>query len=60
MKKTYIIPELTMQLVHTESLIALSIQDGTATGDDALVKGSSDWDIFGSDSKAADDSDYDF
>ena len=49
MKKTYIIPELTMQLVQTEGLIALSIQSGTADESDALVKGNSDWDVFDDD-----------
>ena len=49
MKKTYMTPELYVQLVQTEGLIALSLQSGKATGDDALVKGSGDWDIFGDD-----------
>ena len=47
MKKTYMQPELTVQLIHTEGLIALSLQSGTANSSDALVKGSGDWDIFG-------------
>ena len=58
MKKTYISPELTVQLIHTEGLIALSLQ-GTADNSDALVKGSGDWDIFGDDADAA-ASDYPF
>ena len=60
MKKTYIAPELTTQLIQTEGLIALSLQSGTANGSDALVKGSGDWDIFGDDQPASDDSTYDF
>ena len=38
MKKTYISPELVIQLVHTESIIALSKFEDTASNDDALVK----------------------
>ena len=47
MKKKYIAPELTIQLIQTEGLIALSLQGGKADSSDALVKGSADWDIFG-------------
>ena len=40
MKKTYIQPQLYMQLVQTERLIALSLIDGEDADDsDALVKG---------------------
>lgn len=46
MKKNYIAPELTIHLVETQNIIALSLQTGKASGDDALVKGN-DWDIFG-------------
>ncbi len=46
MKKTYITPELQAQLVHTEGLIAISLQSGKADDSDALVK-EYDWDIFG-------------
>ena len=45
--KKYIAPELTVQLIQTEGLIALSIQSGKADDSEVLVKGSSDWDIFG-------------
>ena len=38
MKKTYIAPELLIQFIHTEGLIALSKQEGPANGSDALVK----------------------
>ncbi len=38
MKKTYITPELSVQLMQTEGLIALSLQEGKANNDDALVK----------------------
>ena len=39
MKKTYISPELSLQLVHTENIIALSTMgDQTADSSDALVK----------------------
>ena len=37
------------QLIQTEGLIALSLQGGKANDSDALVKGSGDWDIFGTD-----------
>lgn len=60
MKKTYIAPELTTQLIQTEGLIALSLQGGKADSSDALVKGSGDWDIFGSDDTDTDDAAYDF
>lgn len=60
MKKTYIIPALTVQHIETQNIIALSLQGGKATGDDALVKGSGDWDIFGDDVPASDDSTFDF
>jgi hypothetical protein len=46
MKKTYITPELEAQLVHTEGLIAISLQSSKADNSDALVK-EYDWDIFG-------------
>ena len=45
--KKYIAPELSVQLIQTEGLIALSIQSGKANSSDALVKGGTDWDIFG-------------
>ena len=38
MKKTYITPELEVQLVQAEGLIALSLQQETADSSDALVK----------------------
>ena len=38
-KKTYISPELVIKLVHTENIIALSMQEGKVADDsDALVK----------------------
>ena len=49
MKKKYIIPELVVQLIETQNIIALSLQSGKADDSDALVKGSGDWDIFGED-----------
>ena len=49
MKKTYISPELEVQLMQTEGLLALSLK-GEANSSDALVKGSGDWgDIWGDD-----------
>ena len=47
MKKTYIIPELVVQHIEMQSIIALSLQSGTANDSDALVKEGGDWDIFG-------------
>lgn len=47
MKKTYIIPELAVQHIEMQSIIALSLQSGTANDSDALVKDGGDWDIFG-------------
>ena len=49
LKKKYIIPELVVQLIETQNIIALSLQSGKADDSDALVKGSGDWDIFGED-----------
>lgn len=44
MKKTYIAPELSMQLMEIEGLIALSLQSEKADSSDALVKESGEWD----------------
>ena len=57
MKKTYITPELMVQLVQTEGLIALSLQSGTADGSDALVKGN-DWNIFGDEGSTLEDNPF--
>ncbi len=53
MKKIYIAPELDVQLIQLEGLIALSKYDDPATGDDALVKGDRGEDIWGSSSKSS-------
>ena len=58
MKKTYIAPELTAQLIQTEGLIALSLQTDKADSSDALVKGAGDWDIFGTDEEPVSDSPF--
>ena len=42
MKKTYISPELKVQLMQTEGLMALSLK-GPANSSEALVKGAGDW-----------------
>lgn len=42
MKKTYISPELKVQLMQTEGLMALSLK-GPADDSAALVKGAGDW-----------------
>lgn len=49
MKKNYIAPSVYVQTIHAENMIAASLKltDRTASGGDALVKGSGDWDIFG-------------
>lgn len=47
MKKKYIIPALAVQHIEMQTIIALSLQSGKADGNDALVKGGGDWDIFG-------------
>ena len=46
MKKTYIIPELTVQHIETQFIIALSIVDGDADDSEVLVKGNNS-DIWG-------------
>ena len=38
MKKTYIAPELAVELIQVEGLIALSLQNNKADDSDALVK----------------------
>ncbi len=53
MKKTYIAPELDVQLIQLEGLIALSKYEDPATGDDGLVKGDRGEDIWGSSSKSS-------
>ncbi|MBQ6192247.1 MAG: hypothetical protein IJK51_08120 [Bacteroidaceae bacterium] len=45
MKKTYIYPAIEIQFAEVEEMMALSIQEGNATTDDALTK-SSKWDIW--------------
>ena len=57
MKKKYIAPALEAFQVEVQQMMTLSLidpNDRKATGDDALVKGSNDWDIFG-DANVADD-----
>ena len=45
MKKTYIYPTTQIQAAEVAAFIALSLLDGKATGDDALVR-SDDWNIW--------------
>jgi hypothetical protein len=45
MKKSYIYPAIEIQFAEVEQMVALSIQEGNATNDDALTK-SSNWDIW--------------
>lgn len=45
MKKSYIYPTIEIQFAEVEQMVALSIQEGNATNDDALTK-SSNWDIW--------------
>ncbi len=47
MKKTYIAPDLSIRCVETETLISTSIVKYDSGGGDQLVKGGTDWDIFG-------------
>ena len=51
MKKTYIAPELDVQLIHTTSMIALSY-GGEADDSEGLVKEERGEDIWGSSSKS--------
>ncbi|MBR1499150.1 MAG: hypothetical protein IJ615_05915 [Bacteroidaceae bacterium] len=46
MKKTYIYPTTEIQAAEAAAFIALSLLDGNATGDDALVKSDDDWSIW--------------
>lgn len=55
MKKTYIAPELGIQLIQLEGLIALSKYEDPATGDDALIKEDRGEDIWGSSKNVWDD-----
>ncbi|MBR6128569.1 MAG: hypothetical protein IKQ07_02930 [Bacteroidaceae bacterium] len=45
MKKSYIYPAIEIQFAEVEQMVALSIQEGNATNDDALTK-SGNWDIW--------------
>ena len=48
MKKTYISPELKVQLMQTEGLLALSLKGDADSTKEVLVKGAGDWgDIWG-------------
>ncbi len=61
MKKNYIAPSVLVQMIHAENMIAASLNlKGTASGEDALVKGSNDWDIFGENSVVDEESDSPF
>jgi len=51
MKKTYINPAIEIQTEEVVQMMALSIEDGNATNDDALTK-SCDWDVWGDDDNA--------
>ena len=43
MKKTYISPELKVQLMQTEGLMALSLKADADSTKEVLVKGAGDW-----------------
>lgn len=45
MKKSYIYPATEIQFTEVEEMMALSIQNSNATGDDALIK-ASNWEIW--------------
>ena len=49
MKKTYLQPETEILHLRNMEMIALSKYEDPATGDDALVKGNNNWDIWGND-----------
>jgi hypothetical protein len=56
MKKTYIAPELDVQLIQLESLVALSFKDGEADPDgEVLIKEDRGEDIWGSSKNVWDD-----
>ncbi|MBQ8051358.1 MAG: hypothetical protein IJ197_07265 [Bacteroidaceae bacterium] len=44
MKKVYLQPETEVTLLQQTNMIALSMYDDPATGDDALVKEENSWD----------------
>ena len=46
MKKSYVHPSIEIQFSVVEQMVAISIREGNATDDDALVKSYS-WDIWG-------------
>lgn len=60
MKKKYIAPALEIVHVQVTQMMALSLQTDKANGSDALVKGSGDWDIFGTEDAADSFSDSPF
>ncbi len=47
MKKTYLAPELTIENVQMQAIIALSLSTEKADISDALVGGDGDWGIWG-------------
>lgn len=51
MKKSYIYPSIEIQFSEVEQMMALSIQEGNATNDDALTK-PSNWDVWGDEADA--------
>ena len=55
MKKTYIAPELDVQLIQLEGLIALSKYEESATSDDALIKEDRGENIWGTTKSVWDD-----
>lgn len=49
MKKTYIKPELNIQVLQSTGMLALSALSETADSTNALVRHNNDWDIWGND-----------
>lgn len=55
MKKKYMAPEFSVQLMEAQNIIALSLKGGSADDSAVLVKDGGDWDIWGGDEAAIDE-----
>ena len=49
MKKKYIAPELAIELMETQQIIALSLKDEAADNSTVLTKDGDEWDIWSDD-----------
>ena len=61
MKKTYIKPELNIQILQSTGMLALSLGEGLADNTKpTYIRGQNDWDIWGTDDNFDEDYDDDY